>query len=454
MIEEKKLSATLTGPKKFGAVLEQEQKFSARLSAGLPIPGPPGPEGPQGPEGPAGATGATGPTGPAGATGATGPQGPAGPTGPQGPAGVGINLQGSVPTYDDLPDGTSATVKPGDAYITEDTGEIWVWQSTGPTDPGHWVNGGEIVGPPGPTGPAGPQGPAGATGPTGATGATGPAGATGATGATGPQGPAGPEGIGLLVNTSLIGHASSGPATTGSAPPETAFMSAAAFNTQTSNGTANPNNYAMVLLTDEDTVCYWNGTAWKFDISVFYARDASAIWLADYAWTNQGGATATQRSAVAGGVNLATPATGGSNWRVLRKNVPTAPWTATLTLSADRNNNTRTGLVLLDTAGKLTTISASGDGSRSCDNWNSVTSWSGGGNYFNWTTKETLSVRLKHTGTNLEFYKKLQTDASFVLLQTNAANSFLGTLQYLGFGIDNEGNSLSGTFFSLLIEQP
>ena len=247
------------GPaRQMGATLDSP-KFTATLSAGTPIPGPPGPpgppseilpsvpdaeslpptgepgqrvltedtghlwswnetvvkgvfewvdvgnvRGPQGSTGPAGPQGSEGPTGPAGPQGSQGPQGdlgpagPSGPVGPQGPPGAGINTQGSVPTYDDLP---TQGVKPGDAWITEDTGELWVWQSTGQNDPGTWLNAGEVVGPPGPTGPAGPQGSQGEPGPTGPTGPAGPQGSQGPTGpqgiqgATGPQGEQGPQGI-------------------------------------------------------------------------------------------------------------------------------------------------------------------------------------------------------------------------------------------------------------------
>jgi len=100
------------------------------------MPGPPGPPGPAGPQGDPGAAGAAGPTGPAGATGPAGPTGPdgpagptgatgpAGPTGPQGPAGPGLNFKGNVPTENDLP---TTGNEIGDAWVTQDTGHLWVW---------------------------------------------------------------------------------------------------------------------------------------------------------------------------------------------------------------------------------------------------------------------------------------------------------------------------------------
>ena len=158
--------------------------------------GDPGPTGPQGPKGDIGATGATGPKGDIGATGATGPKGDpgttgaTGPTGPQGPKGdrgadgTGVSIRGSVPTSDALP-GAAAE---GDAYLTEDTGHLWVWSGS------SWVDAGNITGPAGPEGATGPTGPAGADGAPGATGPQGPKGDQGADGPAGPQGDPGPTG--------------------------------------------------------------------------------------------------------------------------------------------------------------------------------------------------------------------------------------------------------------------
>lgn len=172
--------------------------------------GPAGPQGPSGATGPPGATGATGPAGPTGPTGPQGIQGPTGPQGatgadgpqgsdgPQGPPGVAVTIVGSVPDSGSLP----PTGNPGDGWIAQDTGHLWVWDE----DTQTWIDVGLIQGPPGeqgeqgaqgPQGPIGPGGPQGTEGEVGATGPQGPAGqdgANGAVGATGPQGDTGPEG--------------------------------------------------------------------------------------------------------------------------------------------------------------------------------------------------------------------------------------------------------------------
>lgn len=255
MTPDNNIEATLE-PEQLTATLTTDE-FEVIFATGMAIPGPPGPQGPVGPEG---------------------PQGIAGPEGPQGPAGVGIDLQGSVPTFDDLPDETATPpLQPGDAYITEDTGDIWIWQSTGPGDPGEWVNGGHVVGPPGPAGPQGPtgaQGPIGETGPAGpegdpgATGPTGPAGPAGAEGpqgepgadstVPGPEGPPGPEGIPLVVNGDVIGAASSGGSAGG-----VSSLTAAAFDTATSDGSVQ-GGLSLVYLNNGIYTCVWNGAAWEY----------------------------------------------------------------------------------------------------------------------------------------------------------------------------------------------
>jgi hypothetical protein len=157
-----------------------------RGPGGLPgEDGAEGPRGEQGPEGPRGAQGLEGPRGPAGQQGPQGVRGPRGPQGIQGPAGVGVNIKGSVPTESDLP---TTGNEVSDAWIVTSTGHLWVWDGT------HWVDAGEIVGPPGPPGPQGPLGPVGPVGPVGPQGSQGPEGPIGATGPQGPLGPTGPPG--------------------------------------------------------------------------------------------------------------------------------------------------------------------------------------------------------------------------------------------------------------------
>jgi len=68
-----------------------------------------------------------------------GPEGGVGPPGPNGPATV---IVGHVATSSQLP----ASGTQGQAYITDDTGHIWSWNTLLVTP--AWVDGGRIVGPP------------------------------------------------------------------------------------------------------------------------------------------------------------------------------------------------------------------------------------------------------------------------------------------------------------------
>lgn len=159
--------------------------------------GPAGPQGEPGPAGEAGAPGAAGeagPQGPEGPQGEIGPQGPEGPPGEPGEDGTSLQFAGAVDTAANLP----PTANPGEGYIANDTGHLWIYDGVTP-----WVDAGEIrgptglqgpAGPQGEVGPAGPEGPAGEAGPQGEVGPAGPAGDQGEIGPAGPQGEVGPQG--------------------------------------------------------------------------------------------------------------------------------------------------------------------------------------------------------------------------------------------------------------------
>jgi hypothetical protein len=99
-------------------------------------------------------------------------------TGSQGNPGQGFNFTGAVPTEGDLP--SSYQGLPGDLYLVEDTGFLWIW------DGNTWGVLGRFTGY---TGSRGEQGPAG--------GFTGSQGIQGLTGFRGSQGFTGSAGTGL-----------------------------------------------------------------------------------------------------------------------------------------------------------------------------------------------------------------------------------------------------------------
>ena len=77
-----------------------------------------------------------------------GPQGIQGPAGADGQDGTGVNIKGAVSSSSELPGSGEA----GDAYITNDTGNLWVWD----VDQSKYVDtGAQVKGPKGDTGAAG-----------------------------------------------------------------------------------------------------------------------------------------------------------------------------------------------------------------------------------------------------------------------------------------------------------
>ena len=139
-----------------------------------------GSDGATGPSGAAGSTGAQGASGSTGLTGATGIQGASGVDG------TSFTIVGTVATSSSLPIPYTGSV--GDGYITEDLGDLWVW------DGSTWLDAGPIVGPAGATGTAGATGVRGATGIRGASGVDGASGYVGLDGATGIRGASGIQG--------------------------------------------------------------------------------------------------------------------------------------------------------------------------------------------------------------------------------------------------------------------
>lgn len=82
-----------------------------------------------------------------------GPKGDQGIQGPKGEDGTGVNIKGAVDTSSSLP----SSGEEGDAYVVNDTGNLWVWD----VDSSAFVDtGAQVKGPKGDKGDAGAQGPA------------------------------------------------------------------------------------------------------------------------------------------------------------------------------------------------------------------------------------------------------------------------------------------------------
>lgn len=109
-----------------------------------------------GPQGEQGYQGYQGNQGYQGRNGVQGYQGNIGPQGYQGEIGHGINVKGTVENFELLYEIEDPEI--GDAWITEDTGHLFVYNGT------IWVDCGPIVGPQGDQGPQGETGPQGSGG--------------------------------------------------------------------------------------------------------------------------------------------------------------------------------------------------------------------------------------------------------------------------------------------------
>jgi hypothetical protein len=157
-----------------------------------------GTSGTSGADGTSGTSGENGTSGVNGENGTSGTSGTSGIDGNDGAPGVGINFKGNVPTQENLPE----IAEGGDAYITEDTGSLWIWNGE------NWIDGGSIQGAAGTSGTSGANGEIGTSGTSGADGTSGTSGTSGRDGTSGTsgrdgidgaQGPAGAAASGSLV---------------------------------------------------------------------------------------------------------------------------------------------------------------------------------------------------------------------------------------------------------------
>lgn len=126
-----------------------------------------------------------------------GPKGDIGPKGDRGEPGqdgAGIEISGSVLTYDDLPTDLGPADS-GAGYLVQSDGKLYIWTGTSFPPSGSGV---EFRGPQGPKGDQGEQGDQGIQGiqgPKGDTGNTGEKGDRGEKGDTGDQGIQGVQGV-------------------------------------------------------------------------------------------------------------------------------------------------------------------------------------------------------------------------------------------------------------------
>ena len=144
-----------------------------------------GRDGIDGENGEHGTSGTSGINGENGEHGTSGTSGIDGNDGNDGAPGVGINFKGNVPTQENLPE----IAEDGDAYITEDTDSLWIWNGE------NWIDGGSIQGPAGTSGTSGVDGSKGDQGDSGTSGTSGVDGSKGDQGDAGTSGTSGIDGL-------------------------------------------------------------------------------------------------------------------------------------------------------------------------------------------------------------------------------------------------------------------
>ena len=272
------------------------------------------PRGPQGEKGDTGATGAQGDkgeTGPAGPQGEPGPKGDTGATGAQGPKGdpgTGIDIKGTYATVSTLEAGVESPAQ-GDMYNVGAAAPytIYMWDET--TEPGAWIDQGQLQGPKGEKGDQGPQGEPGErgeTGPTGAQGEQGPAGPAGPQGApgekgepgekgdTGATGPSGPNTITAETATTLTGLLKGDGTSVSAAEAGTDYVAPITGKGLSTNDYTTEEKTkleglsAPVARTATLTVAGWSGTTQTVSVTgvtansiltVTYAPDSHDAWL-------------------------------------------------------------------------------------------------------------------------------------------------------------------------------
>lgn len=103
-------------------------------------------------------------------------------------------------------------------------------------------------------------------------------------------------------------------------------MSVSAFDTETTNGTTNPQGRGVVYLSDGIYQCVWSGSAWEYYHS---GQRAYRPIDSQFSWLNQSTSTV---STATGGIYLLQPF-GATQYLVIRKKaIPATPYTVTVKL--------------------------------------------------------------------------------------------------------------------------
>lgn len=210
-------------------------------------------------------------------------------------------------------------------------------------------------------------------------------------------------------------------------------MTVAAFDTETTTGTANPANRNLVYLSDSIYTCLWNG-AWEYYYGTLRVMPASA---SGWTWVNQGIATLTQPDKR---LRLTVPLAGAVNVRGLYKSVPAAPWTITVGVAMFANQTLYAagGLSLWDGT-KLVLLQIDQGGSIAVNKFNNASTFSATyGSLQPGLQGSLVWLQIAHTGTQL-IYRVGSDPRALIDIMTTAATDFLVATHY-GWAGNSQNN--------------
>lgn len=156
-------------------------------------------------------------------------------------------------------------------------------------------------------------------------------------------------------------------------------------------------------------------------------------------WTkiNDNGDTFTVHQGV---ISILNHTHSGDLWRFIQQPLPATAWQMTCKFyrpMTNGKNYQRTGLMIIDSAGKFIIMRQGNDGSGLVAKWNSPTSYNSGYNVIGSVQGANCNYyRITYDGTNLTFEASTN-GISFVQIDQRSATNFLSDLSYVGLGQDN-----------------
>lgn len=186
-----------------------------------------------------------------------------------------------------------------------------------------------------------------------------------------------------------------------------------------------PNKGTLYYPNDYGLLSYYDGSAWNYLLD---GRVVTPPAVSDFAWTNQGSATAVDRD----GIVMTAPDSSGDSIRILSKAKAGSTYTVTAMFRGlhPSDNYYGYGLCLVDSAsGKLITFKSGTTGSIAVENWNSPTSFLNtaspiSGN-INTQRNSLIHLRIIQNGTN-RLYQASVNGYDWITTHSTTNSNFIG----------------------------